>query len=290
VVLAGIGLIAAGLFVQAALVNVLPGILLVLLGNALLLVKGLDNRVELGKFHAEANWQRIDKAKLDEIPAIHKRMRTWDRSLFDPTNPAGGFAFGGMVLCLWTLWQASGEFESPVLRIFVYNALALLLPHWLTGIKRTMTAPDAVLRAKLFSQLLDRNKTALDGREIEYYSLLKGDKAKIPQDLKIRVKLPNQPDGFLGLYGQIVLNSVSSSVYPYFYTVLVAKKGFGLDRLKNENAGSGCVIESKMQDGVEVLVLRQTTTKTSGYHTNNRTMDGILRRGIELAGTVCGVG
>jgi len=139
-----------------------------------------------------------------------------------------------------------------------------------------------------FETLLKENSRPwLAGHKVDYYMMLAGNEAKIPDDVKVRINVKNQNKDFLGLYGQIVTNQVSGTAYPYFYVVLVAKKGFGLQKaFQTYMPPKKTTKEFKIEDDVEVLVIRQTTTKTSGYHTKNKKMISILKAGVALADQV----
>jgi len=77
---------------------------------------------------------------------------------------------------------------------------------------------------------------------------------------------------------------VQGRSYPYFYAVLVARRGFGLDRAKDGYRPPPTVTtEHNLQDKVEVLVIRQTTTKTSGYHTELEDAVRILHDAVDVA-------
>ena len=74
----------------------------------------------------------------------------------------------------------------------------------------------------------------------------------------------------MGLQVQVVLNRVEGSDYPYLYCVLVARPSLGMrDRLEYEPS-KGIVTEAdrKEADNVDILVIRQETTETGGYHTD----------------------
>ena len=49
-------LILSGFILQYKMLNVIPGIFLVLAGNLFLLVKGYDTRIKLDKFKPDAEW------------------------------------------------------------------------------------------------------------------------------------------------------------------------------------------------------------------------------------------
>ena len=111
--------------------------------------------------------------------------------------------------------------------------------------------------------------------------LLRG--GTIPDDLKFRVDIKDRDKDFLGLYGQVVLNEVQGKSYPYFYVVLVARRGYGLEATGKGVFRPGVTTEFKVQDQVEVFVIRQKTTKTSGYHTKPGDALLILGDGLGLA-------
>jgi hypothetical protein len=82
----------------------------------------------------------------------------------------------------------------------------------------------------------------------------------------------------------MVTHEVNGTSYPYFYVVLVAKKSFGLGDAFNKFIPPAKIIkEFKIEGDVEILVIRQATTKTSGDHTGDKQMGDILAAGINLA-------
>jgi hypothetical protein len=82
----------------------------------------------------------------------------------------------------------------------------------------------------------------------------------------------------------VVLNEVQGSSFPYFYVVLVARRDSGLRSLYDDfSAPAEIISEFKYQDDVEVLVVRQKTTKTSGYHTKTPAALRIFTEGLNLA-------
>ncbi|MBN1662731.1 MAG: hypothetical protein JW943_03935, partial [Deltaproteobacteria bacterium] len=156
--------------------------------------------------------------------------------------------------------------------------------HWVTGTRSIMTLPNLLLKTRLIRQLLKDVEGLIARHQVEFFMLLKGSEAKVPDDVKFRVKIQGQLPDFLGFYGQIVTNTVSSSTYPYFYVVLVAKQGFGLRQSFNQYKPPRKIVKEFKEEGdVEVFVIRQHTTKTSGYHTNFKAVRHICLEGLEVA-------
>jgi len=278
-------LILAGFVMQYAMLSFLPGAVPILFGNLLLIVKGYDNRVNTGKFEPSAVWEKVDKSKFFEVERLHRDMKRWDRSLLDISNGLGFFSLIVILAIIGIVFFRGAMKFDDTLLIISYDTALLLLPHWITGIRSTLTKPNLMLKIKSFKSLLkETNRPWLGGHDVDYYMLLAGDEAKIPDDVKIRINVANQHKDFLGLYGQVVTNDVNGTSYPYFYVVLVAKKGFGLQSVfQSYIPPKKMTKEFKIEDDVEVFVIRQTTSKTSGYHTKNKKMLAILKAGVALA-------
>lgn len=278
-------MILSGMAIQTAMTAFFPGCAFVLLGNLLLLVRGYDNRVQLGKFAPEASWEKVDRSKFLEVERLHRDMRRWDRSFLDITNKLGFFVFAIIAAVIGVFLMMGVEKGDPISVIISGDAGLLLFPHWFTGIRSILTQPLLVLKIKTFQQVLNtKNRSWLSGVDVEYFILMKGADTRIPDDVKIRLDIKNKPKDFLGLYGQVVANTVNGNSYPYFYVVLVARKGFGLSKIHDAfSPPKNITKEFKVEDDVEVLVIRQTTTRTSGYHTKEKQMSVILSSGLDLA-------
>ncbi|UCG89004.1 MAG: hypothetical protein JSW71_10890 [Gemmatimonadota bacterium] len=280
-------IIAAGMALQLASGAVLPGILLVAAGNLLLVVKGYDNRVDSGAFDVAAQWERVGIEKLQELKALDKKMRRWDRSLLDVTNPFGAVAFvllfGAIVLVVVASFSADNE-VGQYMFVLGLNAVVLLLPHWVTGIRSILRRPGLLVRIEAIEEVLDRAQRRLKDHEVALLMLLSGGEVSIPEDVKFKVDIAGRDPDFLGLYGQVVINEVQGTSYPYFYVVLVTRKGYGLrDAYHDHRPGNKITKEFKYEGEVEVMVLRQHTTKRSGYHTKPAVANAIFYEGLDLA-------
>ena len=198
----------------------------------------------------------------------------------DVTNPLGAIAGLGMVLGLGlAAMMLTGAGQT-----LACDALLLLVPHWLTGTRRILQVPGLMVRIAVIQAVLHAAAARLARHRVQLLMLLAGATTRLPRDVKFKVDIAGQHPDFLGLYGQVVINEVQGTSYPYFYVVLVARDGFGLARaLGKRTAPDDLLLESKKQDSVEVLVLRQRTTKTSGYPTTPARAAAILEAGLDLA-------
>lgn len=275
------GLILSGFLLQLTLDQLVAGGVALFLGNLLLLVRGYDNRVDFGRFDPAADWEAVTPDKLEELVQFDKKIRDWDRSAVDITNALGGCMF---VLVVGTL-VAGTVLCYGLTQVLFIDALVLLVPHWVTGVRSILTLPNLMVKVQTLVDLLRGTSAALQDHKVDALVLLKGKgDTKLPDDVKIRVGIKDAHADFLGLYGQVVINMVQGTSYPYFYVVLVARKGFGLHpAFERYSPPEEMIKEWKVQDDVEVIVLRQYTTSTSGYHTDDATARDILAEGLQLA-------
>lgn len=280
-------LILAGLAVQLYTGSFLAGLVPLAVGNLLLLVRGYDNRVDVERFSPGAEWEQVGRGRLDEVLLLDKSIRSWDRSIMDVTNISGAV----MMVLVASILSGAALLLPGFGRVIALDAIVLLLPHWFTGVRRIMRLPKVVVRAEALAAVLDGAAETLGDDEVEIFMLLKGDKeVRLPDDIKFRVTFADQDPDFLGLYGQVVINDVQGRSYPYFYTVIVARKGYGLAELdKKYDVPEGMTEEHDTDAEVEFIVLRQETTKTSGYHTKESVAQAIFAEGYSLAQKAAGM-
>ncbi len=296
-------LMAAGLMTQIALLSTPRwpvGLPLVVVGIAMLLVKGYENTVRMSS-QAEA-WRSARRAEVERILEINKKQRKWDQDAVDATNPLGCLAFVAlaallvsvaaglpMLLHLYRHGQISinfgvdglsgymerfiiggpAEYRSMVLMVLANGGL-MLVPFWYTGTRSILKNDKLVIKAGLFLDLERAFESVRrEGEEFQYQiqtATARDESGEVPVEVKAIIAFRNGPPEFLGLQMQVSMNSVQGKDYPYFYCVLVAKEAFG--EVQVGKAPRNIVVESSDQDGVNVVVIRQHTTRRSGYHTN----------------------
>jgi hypothetical protein len=279
-------LILVGFIIQYLSYNILPGVVIIFLGNIFLLPSGYNNRVNLGRFDPQSDWERAEKRKLDELLTLDRKIRKWDMSTIDASNALGGFLFLILLGVIGYLgWDAFFESENKTMQIITVDAAVLLIPYWVTGLRSIFTVPTLTKKIKLVNTLLSQVEPQLQAHKVAYFLLLKGEKTQIPADVKFKVNIANQHKDFLGFYGQVTLNNVQGTVYPYFYVVMVARKDFGLQQVYQSYRHSGQIVkEFNKQKDVEVLVIRKNTKVGSrGYQTGKKEVQYIFLEGLKLA-------
>ena len=255
-------------------------------GNLLLLIRGYDNEPSSGS--SVGTWEKTTLDRFEEIEKLQEAIRSWDENATDISCVAGVFTFivlGAMTAVAFVFFS-----KSPVTRfwapVVAADAIVLLVPHWVTGLRlgwrpEGLKEKTASLRTAL--SLIEK----LDEPPCQIQPMLaiagKGKKA-IPTDARVFIRFPDGPQDFLGVQFQVALNQVKGTNYPYFYGVLVAKKSFAL--FNHAPCFSALTVEAKKDPEVDVIVIRQKTTKKSGYHTGTRAIRRIVHATWETASDI----
>jgi hypothetical protein len=166
--------------------------------------------------------------------------------------------------------------------VFAVDAAVLLLPHWITGTRRSW-------RPVSLTQQIDALETALavvEGQQEPpcqiqpMFQMVGKDDHRTPLGARVFIRFPDGPKDFLGLQFQISINDVQGTKYPYLYAVIVARNSFHLlsqHLTEARRICDGLTVEASREQDVEVIVIRQPTTKTSGYHTKSSAIARISR-------------
>ncbi len=284
--LLAVSALVSGFIIQFVFLNAWLGLPFLLAAVTLTLVKGFDSRARLKYFSLDANWTKVSMAKIQELEMLRKRNLRWDRDFLDISNPLGMFSFlfffgGGLLLA-----QGLGDFvRAPrVAQIFKVDLIALFVPYWLTGMKFILKQPNLAIKIRIIKRLnwaFDEFKVSGETFQPELKLARNKDNQTIPVDARFTVSFPNQPDYFFGVQSQININLVQGKSYPYFYCVLVTKAEFDLEKYKNRISLPDKVICEYQEDqGVKVLVIRQRTTKKTGYYTRISICNAMLRSAV----------
>ncbi len=282
-------LLAIGFILQIYLMNPIYGAPFLLAGIFLVLVKGYDSRVRIKGFQQDPNWKTVSIEKIQEIDQLRKKSRKWDSDALDISNPLGFFS-----LVLFAALAASVSLilglvagDMRVTTILIIDAALFMIPLWFTGMRFILKQPNLAIKVRILLNLYETFEAIKkEGEKFKPALLLaQGEKGEAyPVDARFSIALPGSPEGFYGLQAQINLNVVQGTSYPYFYCVLAAKHGFGLSRYEDKiKLEKNIICEYQEDTRAEVLVIRQYTTKKSGYHTKDPQCAEILRVALQAA-------
>lgn len=278
-------LLLAGFTIQVLTYSVWPGAVFLVCAVVLVLVRGYDSRVRLKNFKPDSRWTPVDMGKIRQIEEMDDRVTKWDRDILDITNAAGFVTFLLTFFALVLVDSVTNMFKSRTGVIFATDGMILLLPMWFNGIRRILKQGNLRVKVDIIKQLEEYFRTVKkEGENFVPALLLARDKTgkSVPVDCKFTVTFDGMPSDFYGIQAQINMNVVEGTSYPYFYCVIAAKLGFGLPEYfgKITAPKDNITIEIDVKENVEVIIIRQTTTRTSGYHTKINACKRILGKAL----------
>lgn len=282
-----LGCIAMGFLIQIITVDYLPGALFLILAAILNLVKGYNSKPTPVSKRDESNWTKTDMDKVYQINRIKQSINDWDKDALDISNGLGCAFFGVVIIALTFIFSIlTRQFGDTVAAIFIIDALILILSLWFNGMRMKGHQDILYIKADIIIELEKYfEKIKKDGEKFIPSLILTKDKCGkgFPTDSRFNITFDKAPADFYGIQAQININVVSTN-YPYFYCVITTKSGFGLGKYVSRLNIPKSIVMQHSQDGeAEVIVIRQHTTKSSGYHTKMNACKNILEIALTLA-------
>ena len=273
-------LITTGFLLQLNTRNIVSGMPFMILCLILNLIKGVSvKEVTPGQL----KWQEVTPEKVKQVLAHCRRIKKFR------SHNLGCFI--GLLISIFVLgsflFPLFSELSVPFpLTATIVNAVILFSGLMLSGRKSAWMPLALDIKAEIVKRIIElpavKNDPSL--QVMPYFEIGQAEQGSFPNDTRVLIKFREAPEEFIGLQGQISINMVKSKKYPYFYIVLLARPAFGLfDKFKSLKVSLDKVtIEQKKAGEVDVIVMRQHTAKTSGYHTSRKAQDYILQNGIRI--------
>ncbi|MCX5769739.1 MAG: hypothetical protein NTZ09_05640 [Candidatus Hydrogenedentes bacterium] len=282
--LCGIALqLAAGgkngpVFIAAGAVCLFAGVLL-------LLVKGYQNIVRTAP---AIEWRPAGDNEIERILSLYAEQRKWDQDFFDITCGRGILGFILTAAVVGVAVGFAAQVSDRFALLILIDAAVLLIPFWFTGVRFILKNAKFIVKIRTLLNVKKAYEQAGGPGFDKFLWQLQVAKTtngagEVPQDVKAVLQPAGAPPSFLGLQMQVCINSVQGNDYPYFYCVLVAKPELGLLEHPLASPPRKITVERDRQGEMDVVIIRQTTTKNSGYHTNGKTATNIFLYALDLA-------
>jgi hypothetical protein len=272
-------LVAVGFLVQLTTKNILAGLPFIVFCAVFNILRGINIKKIVAK---KLTWQEVTPNKIDDVVIQCNQVKR-----FRSSNT------GCIVVVVLLIFGLS--FSAPVvfallpsvpfaLIATIVNALILFSVLGLSGRKSAWMPHALDIKAQIVQRMLVSPvlKTDPGVIPVPYIEVGEEGTGTFPNDVRFLVKFKDASDDLIGMQGQISINAVKGRPYPYFYVVIIAKHAFNLFERCKRAEPDKLAIEHKRTGEVDVVVIRQRTTKTSGYHTDERMQDYILNQGIAL--------
>jgi len=279
-----VGALVAGIFLQFLLRNNLGLIIgLAFLGFAMAasLVHGYSNikgRPRKRKF------ERCSREEFEKVLKINSRSKQWDKSFIDVTCVRGAFTLIAFIVFVFVISKFLRRENWYYGKVFLCDTLLFFVPQWLTGVRRILKNAPLITKVENFIRLAAYFESQKEeGEQLEYWlEVGRNKKGELPTDAKLMLKFQKAPPSFLGMQVQMAINNVQGKDYPYMYCVLIAERDFQLHK-KVPKITWLTTRKKREKDGIDIYVIRQTTTRTSGYHTRYSDMKRIFTASLSAA-------
>ncbi len=278
-------LLALGFLFQIIFMKLFPGAVFLICASVLNLTRGYDNLVKFTQLDKDNNWTQVDMAQINRVIDIEKKTKEWNKDIFDVSSVIGVITLilTIIVVMFATIFLAIITSFSSVVWIFLIDVIILMFPILFSGKKQILKQQDLNIRVDIIRDMEEFFRSIKkDGESFRPALMLSRDKngKSVPRNSRFTISFDDMPEGFYGIQAQININSVEGTRHPYFYCVIAAKSGFGLENyVEKILVEKNIVISCEKDNDAEVIVIRQHTTKTSGYFTGI----GVCKKILETA-------
>ena len=288
-----LGCIIVGLLLQIITVNIWPGVIILIFASLLILVKGLSAKPTPVSKRNEGSWVKTSMEKVHQIKQIKQSINKWDKDALDISNGLGCVTFILVFAVISFIFVSiAAEVNESVAGIFIVDSIILIASIWFNGMRTKGHQQMLYIKTDIVVELEKYfEKIKKPGENYVPSMILAKNKEgkEFPTDCRFNIVFDNVSADFYGIQAQININDVSGTNYPYFYCVITAKNGYGLGKYTSQLViPKGITVQFSKDAGAEVIVIRQVTTKNSGYHTNIYACNDILKFSLSLARKVLG--
>lgn len=283
-----LGCIIVGLLLQIITVNIWPGVIILIFASLLILVKGLSAKPTPVSKRNEGSWVKTSMEKVHQIKQIKQSINKWDKDALDISNGLGCVTFILVFAVISFIFVSiAAEVNESVAGIFIVDSIILIASIWFNGMRTKGHQEILYIKTDIVIELEKHFERIKKHGEnyVPSMILAKNKEGKeFPTDCRFNIVFDKAPADYYGIQTQININDVSGASYPYFYCVITAKKDFGLGKYARRLViPKGITVQFSKDEGAEVIVIRQHTTKTSGYHTKINTCKVIFEFCLNLA-------
>lgn len=280
-----------GLLIQL-LIHVWIGLVVMFIGILLGAHRGID---AAPKLKGKETWAQVTPDEYQKIINKNNEWKRWDRDSFDITNGLGvGILIITGLFCFIGSVFIINENADYYFDIFFIDCAVILLPLWFIGIRTFMKFDDLMIKIKILKRIIYELAPMTQVQVLPMLAVKEAEEGgKVPSDARLMIRILNSPDWFMGVQIQICINNVQGTHYPYLYAVVLTKPsanklstGYDIARSSNAN-GFTPTYETNSTEEADVLIVRQKTTRQSGYYTNNSVSTAIVKNAISIAEKLC---
>ncbi len=282
-----VALIVGGFAAQFFFQWLVPGVVMIAVGSLLGSVRSVKAKPKA--LARASEWKEVLPQQWKDAAELSRKGKRWQSDITNLMSPLGVTLLGVIGAVSLFIFAAAIDFDPELALVYIADLVALFGPLMLIGTLKAWEPPQLQVKLGALTNVLDylEAESAPDLLVQPMMDVTEGEKAEgggIPLDARMMLRFKDAPENFYGVQVQVSINEVQSRAYPYLYAVVLYKQDFAADYdLAGVPRRKGLVFEPSREGEVVVLVLRQKTTKTSGYHTKEPRQREIVDSALELA-------
>ncbi|MEO0216784.1 MAG: hypothetical protein ABIL70_03270 [candidate division WOR-3 bacterium] len=188
---------------------------------------------------------------------------------------------------IWELLSNLSKYQFSVF-VLIIDSIIIFSGVMLSGGRDIWIPNNLDVKIPIIERILNHPLLKKDPslQIIPYLEIGKTKDGTFPNDTRILIKFKDAPEDFIGVQFQISINDVQGKKYPYCYCVIIARKTFGLFAKFVPVELERITIETERSSDTDVIIIRQTTTKNTGYYTDTQVQDYILKNSINITKSI----
>ena len=254
-----------------------------IIGSLCVIFASLLNILRMASIKAKSiatqNWERVTFEEFNKAVERIKSMKKWE-----------GFSTGGRIT-LVVVVTFLGFFILPAMAAIFSTFMVLLLvdfyflfvPLFISGSRSAWIPANLEIKINTLSRVSQFEFVRTHPNiKLQPYLLIGKEQtnSNFPLDTRLMIEFPKASTDFIGVQVQVSINKVGSTAYPYAYAVIIAKKSMNLPMKDKFSTNKNIVYEYQVQDEMDILVIRQFTTRTSGYNTDDKVIAAIVSQAV----------
>ncbi len=263
----------------------------IIIGSIFIIIASLLNVLRSAKIKErkilKSDWERVTSEEFYKVKDKIEQIKSW-QGISIEVKIIFVIMAGVIIFIYIPKWITIAKeiANGELFPLIIINFIILFIPMILSGNKRAWIPKDLEIKINAILKIMDFAflKEATDIRLQPY--LLVGkilENKSLPLDAKLMIEFPKAPKDFIGIQIQASVNNVGNKSYPYVYAVIIAKQNLNLKMKELHSFDKKIIFEASKQDEMDILVIRQYTTKTSGYHTDDAAIVNIVKQSLEAA-------
>jgi hypothetical protein len=254
-----------------------------IIGSRCIIFASLLNILRMAHIKAKSvatqDWARVTFEEFNKAVERIKSMKKWE-----------GFSTGGRITLVvvvtflgFFILPAMAAIFSTFMVLLLVDFYLLFVPLFISGSRSAWIPENLELKINTLLRVCQLEFIRTHPNiKIQPYLLIGKEKtnSNFPLDTRLIIEFPKASKDFIGVQVQVSINKVGSTAYPYAYAVIIAKRTMNLPMKDKFSADKNIVYEYKVQDEMDILVIRQFTTRTSGYNTNDKVIAAIVSQAV----------